>query len=104
MSLNKKYWVGSSKNDKYERAETLFHEMRAHIESNAITPEGQHREYGNMYSGLKTHYDQRITTGESGGWPSLDSRYPAWEVQRGTPAYKIIMQLRILKEKEQTQK
>lgn len=90
----------SKESNPYENAETIYHEMYAHVKIGCGSGEIDHDKYGNYKSGMRKHYDAIINY--SGNMPSVDR--PAWDVKRGTPYYRILQQLTILKNKNEKKK
>jgi RHS repeat-associated protein len=93
ITLNEKYWTGSSKLSNNELSEALYHEIYAHIKSTKISGYEQHKEYGNFYSGLKIYYPKVTKTDKSGNWPVQVAVQEEWKVPKGSPYYRIREQL-----------
>ncbi len=93
ITLNEKYWTGSSKLDGFELAESLYHEIYAHIKSTKTSAYEQHKEYGNFYSGLKLYYPKATHVDNSGNWPVQVTDHEEWKVPKGSPYYQIREQL-----------
>jgi RHS repeat-associated protein len=93
ISLNKKYWTGEKKLDKFDLAESIYHEFYAHLKSSAKNGYEQHKEYGNFYSGLQLYYPKVTHSDTSGSWPVEVTDQKEWTVPKGSPYYRIREQL-----------
>lgn len=86
----------SKESNPYQNAETIYHEMKAHIKDGGSNDHGR---YGNDQTGLDIERPGRVDY--SGNWPR---EIPAWHAQNGTPYYRIREQLLILKRYNQRAK
>ena|GEM_PF-2914449 len=86
----------SEKSDSYQNAETIYHEMKAHIKEGGSNDHGR---YGNDQTGLDLKRPAGVDY--SGNWKT---EIPAWHAQKGTPYYRIREQLLILKKYNQQAK
>ena len=82
----------SKKSDPYQNAETIYHEMKAHIKDGG---KEDHQRYGNYTTGMQLHYAP--VYGSDLGLVKY-VKYPAWNVKPGTPYYRIRQQLLFLKD------
>lgn len=86
------------RNDKYEMAEAIYHEMKAHIEDGTGDPEKDHKQYGKTRVGL---YDERVKRDPLGNEiPGEDGKPLKEVVPKNSPAGKMVGELKKLKEKQ----